>query len=111
MKVILPVITEDIVAHLLHNVNENNKFTHIYKFIVSEINLITSWFEIKSILGMFAKNKYGISNKCSVIKNLPLNWFKKISKLLITEKYQYKPIQKVKFSKKNKRSNCDCWSS
>lgn len=42
IETIAPVVTEDIAAHLLRNVNENGKFFNIYKLIVSEANLITA---------------------------------------------------------------------
>jgi hypothetical protein len=48
MGVITPVVTEDIVAYLLQCVNETDKFSEVYKCIMSEAILVRAWFEIKS---------------------------------------------------------------
>jgi retron-type reverse transcriptase len=102
MEVITPVVTEDIVAHLLQNVNEDGKFSKTYKLIVSEANLVTAWLEIKSRPGMLAKNGVDTNDSYSTIENLPLKWFKETSELLMVERYSYKLARTVKIPKKEK---------
>ena len=102
MEIITPVVNEDIVAHLLQNVNEDGKFFKIYKFIVGEANLIAAWLEIKSKVGMLRNSGIGTNNAFSIIENLPLKWFKETSKMLMEERYNYKLVRTMKISKKRK---------
>lgn len=90
--IITPVVTEDIVAYLLQNVDENVKFSKLYKLIVSEANLIAAWLE--------TEKKLSLSNESKTSFKLPLKWFKKTSELLMLEKYNYKALRIVNIPKK-----------
>jgi hypothetical protein len=103
MEIIIPVVTEDIVAHLLRNINKDHKFFNMYKLIVSEANLVAAWLEIKSKFRIFTKDY--INNTSTANENLPLKWFKETSVLLFAKKYNYKLIRTMKISKKEKRKS------
>lgn len=102
MKIITPVITESIVTHLLQSVNKNNKFFNIYQLIVNEANLVTAWLEINNKFKILTRNGLNINNKHNTIANLPFNWFKKTSKLLIKKIYKYKLVRTMTIQKKKK---------
>lgn len=102
MEAITPVVTEDIVAYLLRNVNKKGQFSKVYKLIASETNLIAAWLEIANIPGIFTKKKLNSTNKPKIFAKLPLKWFKKTSELLALGKYNYKALRVVNVKKINK---------
>lgn len=68
---------------------------------MSEAVLVRAWFAIKSRSWTFNKLRFAKCNKLKNIENLALNWFKKISKQLVLNKYNYKCTRMVMISKKN----------